>query len=436
MQMIWNNELEQSVIACLLIDPECLFEIDRLSNDDFADTNNQLIFRAAKYLYSQGKNVDHVTVYEALKKKVKMDYLTSISTMLPTTANFNTYVEQLKDLTRRRKLYYLADELKNAAFNGEENVLEKAEKGIFALREHESNTDNVIQVVTEVMGQIEKRMENPGLSGLTSGFKDIDKFTDGFRETDYIILAGRPSMGKSSLAFNIAQRCGANVDIYTLETSQHAVYKRIILAEANVSALAIRNSALSQERKNELLDRLWTAAKKLYDGKIKVYDGRLTIAEIKRRSRRRKSKEGLDLIIIDYLQLVKSPGSNRYETVTNISMDIREMIMELRVPVLALAQMNREAGAKKIPELRELKESGQLDQDADIIMLLHRDDYYDITQNKIPANEGEVTLIFAKQRDNPVGTIKLGFIKNCTKFIDIDKLFVTEIETPKDCPWK
>lgn len=435
--MIWNNELEQSVLSCLLIDPGCLEEVEAISIQDFADPQNQAIFKAILKLVGTRKNVDYLTVHEESKKKITLNYLMQISRLLPTTLNFKTYVAQLKELTKRRKLFYLADEIKNAAYEGEEDALEKAEKGIFELREWENNSDNVAHVVTEVMEQIEERLNNPGLMGLTSGFRDIDKFTDGFRETDYIILAGRPSMGKSSLAFNIAQRCGGNVDIYTLETSQQAVYKRMILAEANISALKIRGSHLTAEQKREILDKLWETARKYYDGRVRVLDGRKSIAEVKSCSRKRKIKEGLDLIIIDYLQLVKSQGKDRYEAVTNTSMDIREMIMELRVPVLALAQLNREAGAKKIPELRELKESGQIEQDADVICLLHRNDYYDITQNKKPANEGEVDLIFAKQRDNPIGTIKLGFIKNCTKFVDIKQMILSEnAEIPADAPWK
>lgn len=421
--MLWNYELEQATLSCLLVDPECIGNIELISVEDFADETNKKIFNAVSQLLSQKKNIDYLTVFEELQSKIELNHLLNIGQYMPTSSNFETYVDQLTELTRRRKLYYLADKIKAAAFNGDDDVFDMAEQGIFALRDTEQKQENITQIVTEAMEQIEKRIEEPGILGLTSGFKDIDALTDGFKPTDYLVIGGRPSMGKSALAYNIAQRCGGKVDIYSLETSQHAVYKRMIMAEANVSALKIRSGKFSQAEKDAMLNKLWDAARTLYGGRLRVIDGMQSVAQIKTQSRKRKAREGLDLIVIDYLQLVKSPGKERFSQVTNISMAIREMIMELRVPVLALAQLNRVAGEKKIPEIRELRESGQIEQDADCIMLLHREDYYDITSNQTPANEGEADLIFAKQRDNPVGSIKLGFIKNCTKFIDFDELY-------------
>jgi replicative DNA helicase len=421
--MIWNAELEQSVIACLLVDPECVGEVETLNLDDFADGRNQQIVKAIKHLSAAGKSIDYLTVYQELAKKIELSYLTGIAESLPTSANFETYVRQLRHLTSRRKMYYLGDRLKQAAHEGDDDFLDQAEKGIYELRNQDDASPNdIADVINGVMIDIDDRLSGKGMMGLSTGFKDIDKFTDGLKETDYAVLAARPSMGKSALAFNIAQRCGKNVDVYCMEMGQKAVYKRMILSDAGVSALKIRSGNIEPGEKKYIMQRLSDSAMKLIDGKIRVIDKRLSIAEIKSMSRKRKAKEGLDLIVIDYLQLVKSTGNGRYEQVTNISMAIREMIMDLKTPVLTLAQLNREAGAKKIPELRELKESGQIEQDADIIMLLHREDYYDITQNKRPANEGEVDLIFAKQRDNPIGSIKLGFIKDCTKFVDIDQL--------------
>jgi replicative DNA helicase len=435
--MIWSNELEQSVLACLLIDPECVCEVERLSEDDFSNQQNQQILKAVKHLFAERKNIDYLTVFQHLGKKADLAYLTSISNSLPTTANFDTYLEQLKEITIRRKIYYLADTLKQGAIDGEDGVLELAEQGIYNLRDDtDGDSQDIINTINDVMVDIDNRLNSSGsIMGLKTGFRDIDKFTDGLKETDYAVLAARPSIGKSALAFNIAQRCEGNVDVYCMEMGQKAVYRRMLLADAGISALKIRSGSVTPEERSQIMDKLSVSAKKMLDGRIRVIDKRLSIPEIKSLSRKRKAKEGLDLIIIDYLQLVKSHGKDRYERVTNTSMEIREMIMDLRIPVLALAQLNREAGQNKIPEIRELKESGQIEQDADIIMLLHREDYYDITQNKRPENEGKVDLIFAKQRDNPVGSIKLGFIKNCTKFVDIDQLLQGDVPAPAGAPW-
>jgi replicative DNA helicase len=424
--VIWNSELEQSVLSCLMLDPVC--ELETLSEDDFADGRNKKIFRAIKQLHNAGKNIDHVIVYTELKNQVKLDYLMSVGNMMPSTSNYETYLHQLQEMTKQRKLYYLADEIMQGINKGTEGMYEMAVKRLSELKDTTTDNQTTIDIINEAIIDICDRMDNPvKLLGLASGFKDIDRMTDGIKETDYFILAARPSLGKSALAFEIASKCSKDgkpgkVDVYCMEMNQKAVYKRMLLAGAGVSSLRIRTPGLSENEKVSIIQKVSSVGMNLLGGRIRVNDKRLSISEIRSLSRKRKEKEGLDLIIIDYIQLAKSTGKDRFHQVTNISMEIREMIQDLRVPVLALAQLNREAGGNKIPSLKDLRESGQLEQDGDIIALLHREDYFDVTQNKAPMNEGEVDLIFAKQRDNPVGVIKLGFIKNCTKFVDIDKL--------------
>ena len=424
--MIWNSELEQSALSCLMIDPAC--EVDKLSEHDFADGRHKKIFNAIRHLSTSGKHIDYVIVNTQLKGRVKLDYLLTIGNLMPSTLNYETYVHQLKEITKKRKLYYLANEILEGIKEGKEDILEIAENKMQELREGKSDKQSISDVVNEAITDIIDRMDNPTkLKGLSSGFKDIDRMTDGIKETDYFILAARPSLGKSALSFEIASKCNKNgkpgkVDIYCMEMNQKAIYTRMLYAGAAVSALKVRSNNLTEDEKATIIKRISTVGTSFLDGRIRINDKRMSISEIRSLSRERKRREGLDLIVIDYIQLVKSTGKDRFHQVTNISMEVREMIQELKVPVLALAQLNREAGENKIPNIKDLRESGQLEQDADIIALLHREDYFDITQNKVPKNDGEVDLIFSKQRDNPIGMIKLGFIKNCTKFVDIDKL--------------
>ncbi|WIF95043.1 replicative DNA helicase [Caminicella sporogenes] len=418
--MICNIELEQSILACLLISEDCAVDVDRLFDEDFTDKAHKEILRAIKNLIHKKEKVDYLTTYNELEQRIELSYLIDLSNSLPGVRNFNNYVKDLKKLTYRRKILKLADDLKNKTLNNDDDLQEFAEREIMAIGEEGVDDDfsTPCEIVMTVLDEIEKKVQEDEQFGLMTGFEEIDRMTDGFKNGDLIYLAARPSMGKTALAINIAQNVayqGKIVVMFSLEMTKKQYIRRMLLSEAIVPELYIRNKKLE----NEHWTKLTKSASKLYRTNIHISDKNgQTVAEMLSKCRRLKRKKGrIDLVIIDYLQYIASNfNGSRREQLEEISKSLKGMAKELNCPVICISSLSRacEQRPNKRPMLSDLRETGQIEYDADVVMFIYRDEYY----NPEEAVPGEAEIIFAKQRNGPTGTVKLGFISECTKFVD------------------
>ena len=408
-----NIQLEANVLSCMMNSYECSQENNLLKEEDFVDKEHKQILKAISELVLGKKHPDCNTIYEHLNKKIDFSYLADISDTTSTTRGFKSYISQLKDITLKRKLINLANDIKTKELTGK-GLSEFAEKEIFRLREEvqTNNFDSTKELIPNALGRIEDVYIQKGIRGISTGFKAIDEITGGLRKKNLIYLAARPAMGKTALALNIATNIARKeqVAIFSLEMSKEELSERMILSEANVSSRRIK------QMKDDEWKKVTTAASYLYNSKIHIYDrNNLKVPEMASMCRKLKKNNGLGLVIIDYLQLMPIKGS-RYEGMTNLSIALKSMAKELDCPVLALSQLSRavEARDNKRPQMSDLRETGQIEQDADVIMFIYRGEYYDDeTEDK-----GMAEIIFAKQRNNPTGFIKLGWLGEFTKFVN------------------
>lgn len=412
-------ELESSVLSCMILDERCSKDCNILSKEDFTHPTNINIFEAIKLLVQKNKAVDYLTVYHELNKAVTITYLSDLANSMATTANFREYVKELKDLTLKRQLAKLGQALNDRNKSGKE-LAELAEREIFALSEKLSFGEfvNIKDIVLDVYLDIDKRYQNTRLEGITTGYQGLDKVTDGLKKKNLIYLAGRPSMGKTALALNIAEKnilVGNSVAIFSLEMGKEELVKRLILSMSYVSAEKLKNKELTEED----WARMLKGANALLDKKLFIEDNAsLTVPEMTSMCRRLKKDNKLELIIIDYLQLINSNGEkkSRREEIDYISKNLKAMAKELDVPVLVISSLSRatEQRQNKRPMLSDLRESGQIEYDADLVLFVHREEYYNPTDE----NRGEAEIIVAKQRNGQLGIVKLRWLGHCTKFID------------------
>lgn len=408
-----NIQLEATVLSCMMNSYERAQENGILEEIDFTDKTHKKILRAIKELVCKKIQPDCTTIYEHLNKNIDFSYLMDISDTAPTVIGFRNYIKQLQDITLKRKLINLANEIKTKELTGKE-LSEFAEEEIFRLREEikTSDFDNIKELMADTMTHIEDIYKQKGMTGISTGFKAIDDITDGLQKKNLIYLAARPSMGKTALAMNIATNIAKKeqVAIFSLEMSKEELLKRMVLSEAHIPHKRIK------DMKDHEWKKLTTAANVLYNSKIHIYDrNNLKVPEMISMCRKLKKDNGLGLIVIDYLQLMPLKG-NRYEGMTNLSIALKGMAKELDCPLIVLSQLNRKLDERKNkrPIMSDLRESGQIEQDADVIMFLYRDEYYDSDTN----DKGIAEVIFAKQRNNPTGFIKLGWLEAYTKFIN------------------
>lgn len=414
-----NIELENSILSCMMLSEECSKDCNLLSKDDFTDKINILIFQAIRFLVQREKPVDYLTVYQELKQQVSITYLSDLSNSMPSTANFKDYVIELKDLTLKRHLSKLGQALTDKNKTGKE-LVEFAESEIFSLSEKAVIGEfvEIKDIILDVYLDIEKRYQNNELEGITTGYAALDKITDGLKKKNLIYLAGRPSMGKTALAINIAEKtvlAGNSVAIFSLEMGKEELVKRLILGASYVNSQKIKNKELTVDDWGRMLK----GANSLLDKNLFIEDNAsLTVAEMTSMSRRIKREKGLDLIIVDYLQLISSSGNkaSRREEIDSISKSLKAMAKELDVPVVVISSLSRatEQRQNKRPILSDLRESGQIEYDADLVMFVHREEYYNPTDE----NKGEAEIIIAKQRNGQLGIVKLGWLGPYTKFVD------------------
>ena len=439
-----NIEAEQAVLGAMLIDKEAIAKASEiLTSEDFYRESHRVIFNAMLELYNKNEAVDMVTVTEILKRDNKLEdigglaYITSLANVVLTAANVKYHAEIVAEKSVLRQLVRVSTEIAAMGYEANDDVgtlLDTAESRILEIsnRKKKSDFTPINDVLMQSVQNIEKLLNNKGgLTGLPSGFDDLDKLTSGLQPSDFIILAARPSMGKTALALNIVQnvalrahkKVGGNprsVAFFSLEMSKEQLVNRMLCAEAGIDSQRLRVGEMGDKD----WDALWSACDAMSKAHIYIDDtAGITAMEMRSRARRLKAEHGLDLIIVDYLQLMQGSGKrnnsgDRQQEVSEISRSLKALARELNVPVLALSQLSRGVEARQVkrPMLSDLRESGSLEQDADILAFLYREDYYN------PETENKHTeLIIAKHRNGPVDTVNLFFQKQYTKFVGFTK---------------
>lgn len=430
-----NTEAEESVIGAMLLDKEAVnTALEILKPEDFYKEVNQEIFKAIISLYNRNEPVDLVTLSEELRKRQTLEsvggisYLADLSISVVSAANTKYYCEIVKEKSILRRLIKSSDEIMSLAYqdNKEVNlILEKAEKDIFDITQgvHNKGFYPINEVLLRSFSQIEERAAKKGeLTGLTTGFTDVDLKLSGLQKSDLILLAARPSMGKTALGINIATNAaikgGANVAIFSLEMSKEQLAQRIISSTAHVDLQKIISGNLSEDEWIQVVNSMAPLSKM----NIFIDDtAGISLMEMKAKCRRMKIEKGIDLIVIDYLQLVEtdSKSENRQQEISAISRGLKAIAKEMECPVLALSQLSRapELRSDHRPILSDLRESGAIEQDADVVLFLYRDDYYNEDSEK--KNIGEI--IIAKHRNGPTGKVELAFKKEYTKFLNLER---------------
>lgn len=429
-----SQEAEQSVIGSMIIDKEAIAAAtELLTADDFYEKTYGLLFDAMVGLYNEGKSVDVVTLQDRLRQLgappqvSSLEYVGGLLSATPTSVNVREYAQIVKDKAQMRSLIRVNEEISNTCYGGQEpvnEIMEDAEKKIFQVLQSRSSGDFVPikQVVVNALQAIQRAALSKGsVTGLATGFKDLDYKTAGFQNSDLILIAARPSMGKTAFVLNIAQHMAVHehvpVMLFSLEMSKEQLVNRLFAMEARVDAQLLRNGRLTDSDWESLMD----SANLIADSNLIIDDTPgISVAELRSKCRKYKLEHQIGIIMIDYLQLMQ--GSKRVESrqqeISEISRSLKEIARELQVPVVALSQLSRavEQRPDHRPMLSDLRESGAIEQDADVVMFLYREDYYNHDTEKKDVAE----VIIAKQRNGPIGTVELAWIPKFTRFASLE----------------
>jgi replicative DNA helicase len=429
-----NLEAEKCVLGAILINNHAFNQAAEVidAGDFFRDAHRR-IFEKMVALTDQNEPVDLVTLKDELTRSDELDevggpaYISALTDGVPRSANVEYYARIVKEKSTLRRLIQSATEVLSRAYDAEEDaddLLDEAERSIFQIAEHRlrSGFVPVSQLVDSGYQLIEQLQEHRGLvTGAPSGFVDLDEMTSGFQKSDLVIVAARPSMGKTSFVLNIALHCGIEagktVGMFSLEMSKEQLFMRMLTSEARVDAHRFRGGFLGEQDYARLVE----AFARLHDAKVFIDDTpSVGILEMRAKSRRLKLEHGLDLLIIDYLQLMQGRGrfENRQQELASISRALKILAKELNVPILALSQLSRapEARGDHRPQLSDLRESGALEQDADVVLFIFREEMYAQEGERSPDAEGTAEVIIGKQRNGPTGTVRLAFLKQYTRF--------------------
>ena len=428
-----NIDAEMSVLGAMMDDKAVIAEAgEELSAEDFYKEAHKIIFSAIMELFMKDIPVDEITLIENLRSAGKLEavggisYIASLTSMLATTMNVDSYIKIVKDKAVLRRLIRSANEIIEESYtkqNEVDEVMDRAEKKIFDISENKVKSDfeRVSSVLSRSIEQLEQVFNNKSdVTGVETPFIDLNAKTSGFQKGDMVLIAARPSMGKTTFALNLAQhaalRCGKSVVIFSLEMSKEQLVQKLLCAEANISMVSFRNGDL----KDSDWDNIVRSAGPLGASKIFIDDTPgVTVMEMRSKCRRIKLEHGIDMILIDYLQLMSGSGSeSRQQEVSEISRSIKALAKEMECPVIALSQLSRapEQRADHRPMLSDLRESGSIEQDADVVMFLYRDEYY----NKESDEKNIAECIIAKQRNGPTGTGKMMFLGEYSKFTNAD----------------
>lgn len=428
-------EAEQSVIGAMIMDQEAIVTASEIvAEEDFYSKQCGTLFEAMIELNDEGKPVDLVTLQDKLREKdippevSSLEYIRDLITAVPTSANIKHYANIVAEKAMLRRLIKLNEEIANACYVGKESleaILEDTEKRVFNLIQRR-NTENFVpirQVVMNAMDQIEKASKNKGsVTGIATGFIDLDYRTAGMQPSDLVLIAARPSMGKTAFALNIAQhvafKLSQTVAIFSLEMSKEQLVNRLFSLESKVDAQKLRTGSLSDSDWEKLIESAGIIGK----SNLIIDDTPgITIGEMRSKCRKYKLEYDLKMVMIDYLQLMSGSGKNdsRQQEISEISRSLKALARELGIPVLALSQLSRavEQRPDHRPMLSDLRESGAIEQDADVVMFIYRDDYY----NKDTERKGIAEIIVAKQRNGPIGTVELVWLPEYTKFANMQK---------------
>lgn len=436
-----NLDAEQATLGCLLIDSMCQTEImSMLKSEDFYTDAHKNIFSAMVKIFQKNTPIDFVTLTEELEREGKIDaiggidYINFLTNVVPSAANYKFYVDIVKSNSIRRMLIKSGQNIIESAYSNEDkdDVLSNAEAEIYSIAENEevSQLEHIGKpngAIKSVIDKFDKVAKDPNsLRGLSTGYRDVDDITNGLQNSDLILLAARPSVGKTSFAMNlvtnIAVKEGKSCAVFSLEMSKEQLTQRALCSLAKVPM----QNALTGKMSSDEWKRIWTATKQLENSKLFIDDSSLTTpATLLSKCRRLKAKEGkLDLIMIDYLQLMTSDSrkkENRQSEISEISRNLKVAAKELNVPIVVLSQLSRDIEKREghRPQLSDLRDSGAIEQDADIVMFLHNPEKY----NDSPTAEepGVVELIFAKHRNGRVGSVKLRWIGEYTTFVGMEE---------------
>lgn len=428
-------EAEQSVIGSMIMDREAILTASEIiSGEDFYQHQYGIVFLAMKELYDEGKPVDLITLQDRLKEKdvppeiSSLEFVRDLLANVPTSANVKYYAEIVKEKSMLRKLIKVNEEIANTCYLGKERVediMEDTEKKIFDLVQRRGGGDFVPikQVVLNALDKIEAASKTKGsVTGIPTGFIDLDYKTSGFQPSDLILIAARPSMGKTAFVLNVAQHMAFKVNktvaVFSLEMSKEQLVNRLLSLESRVDSQSIRTGNLTDDDWGKLIEGAGIIGK----SNLIIDDmPGISVADLRSKCRKYKMEMDLGIIIIDYLQLMtgSKKSESRQQEISEISRSLKEIARELNVPVVALSQLSRavESRPDKRPMLSDLRESGAIEQDADVVMFIYRDDYY----NKDTDKKNIAEIIIAKQRNGPIGTVELVWLPNYTKFANMQR---------------
>lgn len=431
----WSEEAELSVLGAMMIEEDALRRMaDHLDPEDFHKRAHRLVFAAMRDLFSRGEVVDVTTLTDRLKSADKLEaaggmpMVAEIVDAVPSAAHVDRHAEIVREKAVLRRLIErtgtIAEEAREAETGELREVLDRAETAVMEVaREMEAGEYSLpSDLVMDVLDTID-REAGQAVTGLSTGFDDLDRETSGLQDGDLAILAGRPSMGKTSLALNIAQHLGIDegtpVGVFSLEMSEEALVKRLVCSEAGISFHDVRRGNLSDDQYN----RLANAAGRVNQAPIPIDDASgLSVLQLRSRARRMVERERAELLVVDYLQLMEGPRSdNRQQEITAISRGLKALAKELDVPVLALSQLSRapENRENHRPRLSDLRSSGSIEQDADLVMFVYRpEQYMDEQEVRMSEAKGDAEIIIGKQRNGPTGTVHLHFREEIMQFED------------------
>ncbi|MCX5816905.1 MAG: replicative DNA helicase [Proteobacteria bacterium] len=429
-----NLEAEESILGGLLIDPESINKVvDLINTEDFYKDAHGKIYDAMVGLYEKNEPIDIVTVSSSVRDKGILDkiggvtYLNTLVDLMPSAANITQYAKMVREKALLRNLINVATEIVEKGFDLDVNVdgyIDDAEKMIFRVSERKFRPSfySVKDIVMDNVKIIERLYEKKQtVTGVPTGFTELDKMTSGFQPSDLIVIAGRPSMGKTALSMNIAQyvatmRDGAvPVGIFSMEMSKEQLVTRLLSSESEVDHSKLRTGTLSSSE----WPKLAQAAGKLSEALIFIDDSpSMSVLDLRARARRLKKEHGLGLVVVDYLQLMKGRAAvtdKREQEIAEISRFLKSLAKELHIPVIAISQLNRmvEQREDKRPRLADLRESGAIEQDADVIIFIYRDEIYNKDKE---SNKGIAEIVIGKQRNGPTGTVELAFLDKTATF--------------------
>ena len=436
-RMPYSMEAEQSVLGSVLLEPECFSRIlEKIKVDDFFLNQNKEIYSAMLDFFNQSKPIDIVSLKEQLTVRGTLEgaggleYLKEIAMFVPTTANLNHYIEVMLEKSDLRNMISIAQELSQMGYSGTSEagqLIDYAEQKLLDISKKRTNHSysRINEVIASTLERLNKLSKDKNkVTGIPTGFSDLDEMTSGLQNSDLILVAARPAMGKSSFAMNIAEYAALHknvpVLVFNLEMSKEQIVSRMLCSDALVDSSKLRTGDLDQNDWDKILRSVPTLSK----APVFIDDTPgISVSEIRAKSRNLKLKENIGLIVIDYLQLMQGAAGSesRQQEISNISRNLKIMAKELDVPVIALSQLSRapEQRQNHRPILSDLRESGAIEQDADIVMFLYRDDYYD--EESEEKNVAE--CIIAKHRNGEVGTIKMCWLGQFTKFTDMEKQY-------------